>query len=136
MKTVALVLLVAFAIAQPIAALAQKDKTYIRANTNDEALQRLAKEDSSRYWIAHVEALRIAREKGWPIEGLQYIGEDGRPLYYSTSNDAAAGLTRYEVENAFSLSLVRNRRIEPDAVWELKEGMLPGGEPALVPSQE
>jgi hypothetical protein len=38
--------------------------------------------------------------------------------------DAAAGLTRYEVENAFSLSLVRNRRIEPDAVWELKEGML------------
>ncbi|MBP6390238.1 MAG: S8 family serine peptidase [Flavobacteriales bacterium] len=94
MKTVALVLLVAFAIAQPIAALAQKDKTYIRANTNDEALQRLAKEDSSRYWIAHVEALRIAREKGWPIEGLQYIGEDGRPLYYSTSNDAAAGLTQ------------------------------------------
>jgi hypothetical protein len=38
--------------------------------------------------------------------------------------DAAAGLTRYEAENAFSLSLVRHRRIEPDAVWELKEGML------------
>jgi len=38
--------------------------------------------------------------------------------------DAAAGLTRYEVENAFSLSLIRHRRIEPDAVWELKEGML------------
>jgi hypothetical protein len=38
--------------------------------------------------------------------------------------DAAAGLTRYEVENAFALSLVRHRCIEPDAVWELKEGML------------
>jgi hypothetical protein len=38
--------------------------------------------------------------------------------------DAAAGLTRYEAENSFSLSLVRHRRIEPEAVWELKEGML------------
>ena len=38
--------------------------------------------------------------------------------------DAAAGLTRYEAENAFALSLVRHRRIEPDSIWELKEGML------------
>ncbi|HSG70752.1 MAG TPA: AAA family ATPase [Planctomycetaceae bacterium] len=34
--------------------------------------------------------------------------------------DAAAGLTRLEAENAFSLSLVRQSRITPDAVWELK----------------
>ncbi|MCA9088808.1 MAG: AAA family ATPase [Planctomycetaceae bacterium] len=34
--------------------------------------------------------------------------------------DAAAGLTRMEAENAFSLSLVRQGRITPDAVWELK----------------
>ena len=38
--------------------------------------------------------------------------------------DAAAGLTRLEAENAFSLSLVRQGRIEPDAIWELKAGML------------
>ena len=38
--------------------------------------------------------------------------------------DSAAGLTRLEAENAFSLSLVRHGRIEPDAVWELKAGML------------
>lgn len=38
--------------------------------------------------------------------------------------DAAAGLTRLEAENAFSLSLVRHGRIEPGAVWELKAGML------------
>ena len=38
--------------------------------------------------------------------------------------DAAAGLTRLEAENAFSLSLVRQSRIEPDAIWELKAGML------------
>ncbi|MEZ5941198.1 MAG: AAA family ATPase [Planctomycetaceae bacterium] len=34
--------------------------------------------------------------------------------------DAAAGLTRLEAENAFSLSLVRHGRVTPDAVWELK----------------
>ena len=34
--------------------------------------------------------------------------------------DAAAGLTRYEAESAFSLSLVRHGRILPDAVWDLK----------------
>jgi hypothetical protein len=38
--------------------------------------------------------------------------------------DAAAGLTRYEAEGAFSLSLVRHQRIEPEAIWELKSGML------------
>ncbi|WP_417746730.1 AAA family ATPase [Rosistilla oblonga] len=34
--------------------------------------------------------------------------------------DAAAGLTRMEAENAFSLSLVRRERITSDAVWEMK----------------
>ncbi len=38
--------------------------------------------------------------------------------------DAAAGLTRLEAENAFSLSLVRYGRIEDGAIWELKAGML------------
>lgn len=38
--------------------------------------------------------------------------------------DAAAGLTRMEAENAFSLSLVRHGRITSEAVWELKSGML------------
>ena len=34
--------------------------------------------------------------------------------------DAASGLTRYEAEGAFSLSLVRENRITPQAVWDLK----------------
>jgi hypothetical protein len=34
--------------------------------------------------------------------------------------DAAVGLTRYEAEGAFSLSLVRHRRLQPDVVWDLK----------------
>lgn len=34
--------------------------------------------------------------------------------------DAAAGLTRYEAESAFALSLARHGRIVPDAVWDLK----------------
>lgn len=38
--------------------------------------------------------------------------------------DAAAGLTRYEAEGAYSLSLVRHQRLCPQAIWELKAGML------------
>ena len=38
--------------------------------------------------------------------------------------DAAAGLTRYEAEGAFSLSLVRHEKLQPETVWELKAGML------------
>ena len=34
--------------------------------------------------------------------------------------DAAAGLSRFEAEGAFSLSLVRNGKLAPEAVWELK----------------
>lgn len=34
--------------------------------------------------------------------------------------DAAAGLTRYEAESAYSLSLVRHGRLTADAVWDLK----------------
>lgn len=34
--------------------------------------------------------------------------------------DAAAGLTRYEAEGAFSLSLVRDGRLTPASIWELK----------------
>ncbi len=38
--------------------------------------------------------------------------------------DAAAGLTRIEAENAFSLSLVRHGRLAPEVLWEIKAGML------------
>lgn len=34
--------------------------------------------------------------------------------------DAASGLSRFEAEGAFSLSLVRRGRITPQAIWELK----------------
>ncbi len=34
--------------------------------------------------------------------------------------DAAAGLTRYEAEGSFALSLSRHNTIRPDAIWELK----------------
>jgi hypothetical protein len=34
--------------------------------------------------------------------------------------ESAAGLTRYEAEGAFSLSLVRHGRITPDVIWSLK----------------
>jgi len=47
---------------------------------------------------------------------------DGSDL--QTLLDAASGLTRYEAENAFSLSLVRKGAIRPQSVWELKSQML------------
>ena len=34
--------------------------------------------------------------------------------------EAGAGLTRYEAEGAFALSLTRHNAIRPDSVWELK----------------
>ena len=34
--------------------------------------------------------------------------------------DAAAGLTRYEAEGAFALSLTRHNAIRPEVIWELK----------------
>ena len=42
----------------------------------------------------------------------------------NTVLDAAAGLTRYEAEGAFSLSIVRHGNIRPDAIWELKSQTL------------
>ena len=56
----------------------------------------------------------IATEEGELPEGDQL----------QTVLDAAAGLTRYESEGAFSLSLVRHGTIRPDSIWELKAGML------------
>jgi len=38
--------------------------------------------------------------------------------------DAAAGLTRYEAENAFSLSLIQHRRIVPEIIWMMKANIL------------
>jgi hypothetical protein len=38
--------------------------------------------------------------------------------------EAAAGLTRSEAENAFSLSLVRHGTLEPETMWELKSQQL------------
>lgn len=52
-------------------------------------------------------------------EGEMPQGEDLTRLI-----DAAAGLTRFEAEGAFSLSLVREGKLTPQTVWELKSGML------------
>ena len=38
--------------------------------------------------------------------------------------DAAAGLTRYEAEAAFSLSLVRRGRLTPETLWEIKANLI------------
>ncbi|MEQ8788435.1 MAG: AAA family ATPase [Pirellulaceae bacterium] len=56
----------------------------------------------------------IATEEGELPEGDELV----------TVLDAAAGLTRYEAEGAFSLSLVREGAIRSRSIWELKSQML------------
>ena len=51
-------------------------------------------------------------------------GELPEDAGFSAVLDAAAGLTRYEAEGAFSLSLVRHGRIAPQTIWELKSQTL------------
>ena len=67
-----------------------------------------------RHQLQHI-ASGIATEEG----EMPAAAEDVERLL-----DAAAGLTRHEAEGAFSLSLVREQKLTPKAVWELKEGML------------
>ena len=59
--------------------------------------------------------LRIAQELTSELpEDLPKSAELERVL------DAAAGLTRYEAEGAFALSIARHNRVRPEAIWELK----------------
>lgn len=59
--------------------------------------------------------LRIARELTSDRPDDLPQGDDLRRVL-----DAAVGLTRYESEGAFALSLTRHNAIRPDVVWELK----------------
>ena len=58
---------------------------------------------------------RVARELTADQPEDQPRGEDRARVL-----DAAAGLTRYEAEGAFALSLTRHNALRPEAVWELK----------------
>jgi len=81
---------------------------WIQSHEHDDALTEIAQ-------LCHEHQWRLAT---WDIaQGLQIPGQNGQA-------DAAAGLTRYESEGAYCLSLVRHGRIEPSAVWELKSQML------------
>jgi hypothetical protein len=50
--------------------------------------------------------------------------------------DAAAGLTRYEAEGSFALSLARHNALRPDVIWELKaQALTKSGLCALYPGK-
>ena len=59
--------------------------------------------------------LRIARELTSDSPDDLPQGDDLQRVL-----DAAAGLTRYEAEGAFALSLTRHNALRPDVIWELK----------------
>ncbi len=62
---------------------------------------------------------RIARELTSDSPGDLPQGDDLQRVL-----DAASGLTRYEAEGAFALSLTRHNALRPEAVWELKAAAL------------
>jgi len=68
----------------------------------------------------HAQLEAIAREVATEPGELPEEEELGRVI------EAASGLTRSEAENAYSLSLVRHGRLEPETLWELKAGQLRG----------
>lgn len=76
-----------------------------------------------------LEKLFVVIEHALPDrEQLRRIAEDihndpdrsAAPPNWNPILDAAAGLTRYEAEGAFALSIARHNVIRPDVIWELK----------------
>ncbi len=69
-----------------------------------------------------IEHRRPSREQLRQIAGevATEAGEMPEGVELQRLLDAAAGLTRYEAEGAFSLALVRDGKLTPAAVWELK----------------
>lgn len=48
------------------------------------------------------------------------VGDAPEGLAFEALLDAAAGLTRYEAEGAYALSLARHNQLRPDVLWDLK----------------
>jgi hypothetical protein len=77
-----------------------------------------------------LQKLFVVVEHGLPgQEQLQKIAsemheEPGNPFSWSAAVEAASGLTNYEAENAFALSLARHGEFRSQVVWELKAQML------------
>src|SRR5439155_4237491 len=77
-----------------------------------------------------LEKLFVVLEHALPDrEGLERIAREltgDKPDDLPTGDDlqrvldAAAGLTRYEAEGSFALSLTRHNAIQPQSIWELK----------------
>ena len=67
-----------------------------------------------REQLQHIAAELASEDSGDLLSGDELI----RVL------DAATGLTRYEAEGAFALSLTRHNVIRPDTIWELKSQAL------------
>lgn len=59
-------------------------------------------------------------------ETLGTLAERMELVHNPGALDAAAGLTRYEAENAFALSAVRHKSkdISPETIWDIKSGAL------------
>ncbi len=110
------ILVVAMLMVLSTAGVAQTEKQQqeILRNTNVEKLQEISRKAQQKYEANKAEALKMAKEKGWPIikntdKGLmelQGVTENGKPLYYITHNaDAAESVSTDEVWSGGSAGL-------------------------------
>ncbi|GAA4422796.1 hypothetical protein GCM10023188_00810 [Pontibacter saemangeumensis] len=92
--------LVALGLTAAAPALAQRDKSPIRSNT--EALQRIAASAEKDFKANRARAIALARKNGWVIEktskdgtyiSLQGLDAKGLPIYYITYNNTRAAAT-------------------------------------------
>ncbi|MBN1338663.1 MAG: S8 family serine peptidase [Bacteroidales bacterium] len=72
---------------------AQRNKDYILQNTDRKALQEMAVRFAGEYQREYEYAVKIAKEKGWPVENLVRIDRWGLPVYLEPTNAVASQVT-------------------------------------------
>jgi len=92
-------------------------KSFIRAQSNSKNLEILQTQFARDYVSKRAQALKVAEEKGWPIEGymegsfysLQELWPDGTPHYYIEHGKIDI------LQNPVNLSAARSTRA--DRLW-------------------
>lgn len=92
-KTITLIAILAF-LSHSLSIQAQVKKDKILAETNVDALIKLAAELSSEYKARYAAAMKQAKIKGWDTVNLTGLDEDGFPIYNASTNDDAAALSK------------------------------------------